>query len=62
MDTNNELRLALGERADKLGLILTQVGDVYRLTSQDADEGAETAFESAELADIDRYLGRIEQG
>ncbi|HEY9292038.1 MAG TPA: hypothetical protein VIP98_12225 [Microlunatus sp.] len=61
MDADSEFRLGLGARADKVGLILTQVGGLYRLAPQDAGEGAEPVFECAELADVDRYLDRIEQ-
>ncbi|MBO0813088.1 MAG: hypothetical protein J2P23_13735 [Microlunatus sp.] len=62
MDANNEFRLALGERADKVGLILSQVGTTYRLAPQDPSGGAETVFESADLTEVERYLARIEQG
>lgn len=62
MDANSEFRLALGERADKLGLILSQVGTMYQLAPQDPVKVAEPVFESADLAEVENYLTRIEQG
>jgi hypothetical protein len=57
----NDYRLALGKRADDLGLILAQVGDSYELRQAETPPDAVPEFVGADLAAIDDFLSRREE-
>ena len=57
MKDNSEDRLAVGKQADDLGLILTVIGDEYRLHVTAADL-EQPEFTSPDLGEVKDYLDR----
>lgn len=58
MHDSDEQRLAIGKKADSLGLILTKVGEEYQIHSgtPDADR---PEFVSPRLVDVEAYLDKL---
>ncbi|WP_157683165.1 hypothetical protein [Microlunatus soli] len=50
--------MAVGKKADALGLILTQVGEEYQIHSGTPDV-EHPEFVSPRLADVEEYLDRL---
>lgn len=53
-----EERLAVGKKADALGLILTQVGAEYQVHSEPSSIDR-PKFASRRLAEVDEYLDQL---
>lgn len=62
MTEDIDYRLALAERADDLGRVLTQVGQSYELRPAQSAPNTTPEFISTDLAEIDQFLTRLEQG
>ncbi|QGN32851.1 hypothetical protein [Microlunatus sp. Gsoil 973] len=61
MIEDSDYRLALGKRADDLGLILAQVGQSYELRPAESPPNSVPEFIGVDLAEIDQYLTDREQ-
>lgn len=55
MNDNDEARLAVGKKADDLGLILTKIGAEYQLHSGTPQE-VQPEFASENLAEVEEFL------